>query len=71
MGHALSKTIIFANVIDMIVQNEHISFHEARDSFYDSDLIKLFNDDSNGLYGESPLFVYGLYEQEKERKSLK
>ena len=71
MRHALSKTIIFASVVEMIAEKDHISLHEARDRFYNSDLIKLFNDDSLGLYGESPLFIYSLYNEELARKALK
>lgn len=71
MRHALSKTIIFASVVEMIAKKDHISLHEARDRFYNSDLIKLFNDDSLGLYGESPLFIYSLFNEELARKALK
>ena len=66
MRHALSKTIIFASVVEMIAEKDHISLHEARDRFYNSDLIKLFNDDSLGLYGESPLYIFSLFQEENE-----
>ena len=62
MNHALSKTILISKVIELIAQNERIPLKEARDLFYCSDLVSLIEDDETGLYGQSPLYVYSLFE---------
>lgn len=64
MEHLLAKTIIISNVVELIVKEKKISFSEARDKFYSSKTIKLLKDDETGLYGESPLYVFSLFEQE-------
>lgn len=70
MAHELSKTLIFTDVIEMIAQDYHVSLDEARDRFYTSEVIKLFSDDSLGLYGDSPFYVYSLYKKEMKIKDL-
>lgn len=70
MAHELAKTLIFSDVIEMIAQEYRISLDEARDRFYASELIKFFNDDSLGLYGDSPFYVYSLYKNEQKTKNL-
>ena len=64
MAHELAKTLIFSDVIEMIAHDFHITLNDARDRFYNSELIKLFSDDELGLYGESPLFIYSLFKKE-------
>lgn len=68
MEHLLSKTLLISKVIELIAKTERISIGQARDDFYKSELIKLFDDDSLGLYGESPLYVLSIYEQKKKGK---
>ena len=66
MAHELVKIIIFSHVIEMIAQDYHMSLEEARDSFYNSELIKSFSNDELGLYGQSPLYIYSLFKEEKD-----
>ena len=61
MGHALAKALIFSDVIEMFSKDTRISINEARDIFYESEFVKMFSDDSLGLFGESPLYIYSLY----------
>lgn len=68
--HEVTKSVIFSRVIEMIAIDEHITLDEARDEFYNSYLVTRFSDDSLGLYGQSPLFIYSLYKEEKKRNSL-
>ncbi len=63
MGHVLSKTYIISAVTEMISKKSHISLNEARDHLYSSVLIDLINDDEMGLYGDSPLYVFSIYEE--------
>ena len=63
MNHVLSKTILISKVVEMIAQKERIPLKYARNLLYCSDLIRLIEDDETGLYGESPLYVFSLFEQ--------
>lgn len=64
MEHILSKSIIIVKVTEIIAEKYHISISDARNKLYSSELIKLIDDDETGLYGESPLYVFSLYEEE-------
>ena len=66
MAHELSKTLIFNEVVQLIAQKNHISLDEARDIFYSSKTVLCFDDDSLGLYGESPLYIFSLFQEENE-----
>ena len=70
MAHELAKALIFTDVIELIAQDYRISLNEARDRFYSSEVIKLFNDDELGLYGDSPYYIYSLYKKEKKTEDL-
>ncbi|MBQ3317392.1 MAG: hypothetical protein IJG69_05540 [Spirochaetales bacterium] len=63
MNHVLSKTILISKVVELIAQKERIPLKDARNLLYGSDLIRLIEDDETGLYGESPLYVFSLFEQ--------
>lgn len=67
MEHQLAKTLLIAKVIELIANRYSISISEARDMLYDSNVIELIDDDETGLYGESPLYVFSLFEQEKRK----
>jgi len=65
MDHTLSKTLIIINVTELIAEKYRVSIEEAREQLYNSKLIKLIENDDAELYGESPLYVFSLFEQEK------
>ena len=67
MEHTLAKTIIITKVSDLIAEKYRLPIDEARDELYKSRIIDLIDDDETGLYGESPLYIFSLFEQEKER----
>lgn len=62
--HQLAKTILIIKVIELIASNYKISLSEARDRLYNSPIIDLIDDDETGLYGDSALYIYSLYEQQ-------
>ena len=64
MAHNLSKSILIVKVTELIAEKHRLSLAEARDKLYSSDTIKLIEDDETGLYGESPLYVFSLFEKE-------
>ena len=65
MEHVLSKTILISQTIELIAKKYKLSITEARNRFYESDVIDLLDDDETGLYGESALFLLSLYEQKQ------
>ena len=69
MKHVLSKTLLKTKVIELIANKKSVSLDEARDLFYSSETNKLVDDDETGLYGESPLYVFSLFEKESLNKS--
>lgn len=69
MEHLLAKTIIIIRVTELIADNYKISLEEARDRLYNSDIIDLIEDDETGLYGDSPLSIFCLYEEHQKKDS--
>lgn len=63
MEHVLSKTILISQVVELIAQKYKLTIEEARNRFYDSDVVKMLDDDETGLYGESALYLLSLYEE--------
>lgn len=64
MEHVLSKPLLVVKVSELIAEKYRVSIAEARDRLYSSNLINDIDDDETGLYGESALYVFSLYEQE-------
>lgn len=71
MNHTLAKTILIAKVVEIISDKYKISLEEARDMLYESDVIDLIDDDETGLYGESPLYVFSIFEENKNKNQNK
>lgn len=63
MEHILSKIILISQTIELIAKKYKISIKEARDNFYNSNIITLLDDDETGLYGESAIYLLSLYEE--------
>lgn len=69
MGHQLAKSILITRVSELIANKYKIAISEARDELYNSSIIELIDDDETGLYGESPLYIFSIYEQEKNKSN--
>ncbi len=63
MGHTISKTILISQTIELIAKKYKLSIEDARESFYNSKVIGMLDDDETGLYGESALYLLSLYEE--------
>lgn len=68
MEHILAKTILITKVTELISSKYKITLNEARDMLYKSDVVDLITDDETGLYGESPLYVFSLFEENQKKK---
>ena len=62
MGHTIAKTILITGTIELIAKKYGLSLEEARKRLYDSEIVDLLDDDETGLYGESALYLFSLYE---------
>ena len=71
MGHVLSKTILISQVVEMIASKYKLSIEEARNDFYASDIVEMLDDDETGLYGESALYLFSLYEDFLKNRFVK
>ena len=64
MINILSKTIIIQRVVEMIAKKYGMTLKDARDAFYNSKVLEALNDEETGLYGQSPLYIFSLFEIE-------
>lgn len=64
MEHYLIRATIIPPIVDMIKGKYNLDEVKALDSFYSSATGKSLADDETGLYGQSPLFIFGLYVNE-------
>lgn len=64
MAHATIRATILPEIIKLITQSFDISEDEALDRFYTSSTGEAFADDETGLYGQSPLYIFGLFSEE-------
>jgi len=62
MEHVLSKTILISQTIELIAKKYKLSIKEARNRFYESNIVEMLDDDETGLYGSSALYLLSLYE---------
>lgn len=63
--HHLVRATIIPEVVRLIAERSGISEDEALDRFYRSATAQNLADEENGLYGQSALFVFGQYLQER------
>lgn len=71
MEHILAKTIIITKVTELIAKKYKTTLEEARNELYNSNIVSLIEDDETGLYGESPLYCFSLFEQRTNKCNVK
>ena len=67
MSHAKVRATILPEIVGLICKNNKVSEMKALDMFYSSATGANFADDNTGLYGQSPLYIYGLFENEMKK----
>jgi hypothetical protein len=60
----LIKATLIPEIVRMIAERHGISDKEALALYYRSSTAASLDDDETGLYGQSALFIYSLFEQE-------
>ncbi|MDO8609887.1 MAG: hypothetical protein Q7R95_05025 [bacterium] len=64
MEHHLIRATILPQIINNITDKYKVDENKALHMFYTSHTGKMFSDDDSGLYGQSPLYIFSLFEQE-------
>ncbi len=62
--HYLIRATIIPEIVKLIAKQFDISEDEALADFYKSATAQNLADEENGLYGQSALFIFGLYLEE-------
>ena len=71
MSHATVRATNIPEIVKLICKNMQMSESEALDAFYSSSTGKSYANDETGLYGQSVLYVYGLFCTEtRNQKSI-
>lgn len=66
MEHYLIRATIIPEIVKMIQNKWEMSEDEALNAFYTSETGDALADDSTGLYGQSALYIFGMFAQERE-----
>ena len=64
MAHATVRATLMPEIIKLIMEKYSLSETEALDKFYNSAAGASFSDDETGLYGQSALYIFGLFDEE-------
>lgn len=70
MGRALYNATVIPEIVKMIAEKYHMDEKNAMTAFYESTTAKALNDPETGLYGQSALFLFSLYVQERQNASV-
>lgn len=68
MDHSTVRAAILPSIIALMMERYQLDESAALDAFYCSATGAAFSDDETGLYGQSALYIYGLYVQEMSER---
>lgn len=68
MDHATTRATIIPEIVRLISEEYKIPEKEALDKFYTSATGASLSDDETGLYGQSALYIFGLFCEEYNNK---
>lgn len=66
MAHNLVRGLILPAIIEKIEAAYNVSENAALELFYQSRIGKLYSVDESGLYGQSPTYIFSLFEAEQD-----
>jgi hypothetical protein len=64
MAHGLIKAVIIPEVIRLITEKYSVNEEKSLDMFYCSATAASLDDDETGLYGQSPLYIFSIFNNE-------
>ena len=68
MEHYLIRSTIIPIIVEYIRDKYGMTEDEALRAFYLSETADALADDDTGLYGQSPLYLFGMYVNEQNEK---
>lgn len=68
MNHATTRATILPEIVRLIQKQYEIGEDDALRMFYESSTGASFADDETGLYGQSPNYIFGLFQQEQNAR---
>lgn len=71
MTSPITRMLIISRVVELIAKKYKIKINEARDLFYSSETCEKLYDEETGLYGESPLSTFELFNEEYKKLIVK
>jgi len=64
MGHELVRATLVPVIVKCIADKHGVSEDTALNMFYKSSIAESYCDDETGLYGQSALYIFSLFEEE-------
>lgn len=71
MSHATIRATLIPEITRLIADKYNIPENEALDRFYTSETGVSFSDDETGLFGQSALYIFGLFTEEMSERIKK
>jgi hypothetical protein len=65
LSHGTIRAATLPTIINLIAEQYGLSDDEAMKFFYESHIGACFADDESGLYGQSALYIFSLFQEEK------
>ena len=62
MDHTMMRVLLITSICEMAADKYKISVKEAREKLYRTGVAALIEDDENGLYGDSPVYLFSQFE---------
>ena len=69
MSHGTIRAATLPDIIRLISNQFSVTEDEALKLFYESHIGACYANDDSGLYGQSALFVFSLFREEKEQET--
>ncbi|MDR2590201.1 MAG: hypothetical protein LBC71_04345 [Oscillospiraceae bacterium] len=69
MKHGTIRAATLKTILTMIMADYSVDENTAIKMFYESHIGKCYSNDESGLYGQSALYVYSLFNEEVEERS--
>ena len=69
MPHGTIRAATLPKIVNLITKHYNIDDNEALSLFYSSHIGACYSDDDSGLYGQSALYVFSLFQEELLERS--
>ena len=66
MAHGTVRAATLQKILSLMMEHYSIDEDAAMDMFYESHTGACYSDDETGLYGQSALYVFSLFLEEKQ-----